>query len=155
MSARLLSDFIRALRASDVRVSTGEAIDAAGAMQIVGFKDRTLLRDTLGMVLAKSPDEKEAHDRLFDLFFARDVRERNTASDDQQSGDQSDGGGPESGAQPDMQSLIESGDEAAIAMALEQAGQEAGLTDIRFPRKCLTTRKKCWARWAVRPCRKS
>ena len=59
MSARLLSDFIRALRASDVRVSTGEAIDAAGAMQLVGFDDRTLLRDTLGIVLAKSSEEKD------------------------------------------------------------------------------------------------
>ena len=38
MSARLLSDFIRALRASDVRVSTGEAIDAAGTVKLIGFE---------------------------------------------------------------------------------------------------------------------
>ncbi len=128
MSARLLSDFIRALRASDVRVSTGEAIDAAGAMQLVGFDDRTLLRDTLGIVLAKSSEEKDTHDRLFDLFFQRGGGAKNQAKDsangDARSGDEL--------GQPDLQSLVESGDEAAIAMALEQAAGEVELSDIRF-----------------------
>jgi len=130
VSARLLSDFIRALRASDVRVSTGEAIDAAGAMKLVGFEDRALLRDTLGMVLAKSPDEKETHDRLFDLFFQRAAK---TAQRDiaEQEKPETDADGPGDNM-PDMQSLIESGDEAAIAMALAKAASEAGLSEIQF-----------------------
>lgn len=131
MSARTLSDFIRALRASDVRVSTGEAIDAAGAMKLVGFDDRTLLRDTLGIVLAKSPNEKETHDHLFDLFFRREAPQNKSeatgdSAEDGASGDQS------ADADMDLQSLSESGDEAAIAMALERAGDEVGLSDIRF-----------------------
>lgn len=126
MSARLLSDFIRALRASDVRVSTGEAIDAAGAMKLIGFENRSLLRDTLGIVLAKSPEEKEAHDRLFELFFQRSVSKdaddpQDSAQDENQAGDV-----------PDMQALVENADEAAIAMALEKAASETGLGDIRF-----------------------
>jgi len=127
MNARLLSDFIRALRASDVRVSTGEAIDAAGAIELVGFEDRTLLRDTLGMVLAKSPDEKDAHDRLFNLFFQRDKSSQATQNAGE--GDTDDQSEPGSA---DIQSLIESGDEAAIAMALETAANQVNLNDIRF-----------------------
>jgi len=130
MSARTLSDFIRALRASDVRVSTGEAIDAAGAMKLVGFSDKTLLRDTLGIVLAKSPDEKETHDHLFDLFFRREF---NPPSDAESDGVESSAGEDGDGeASADLQSLSESGDEAAIAMALEKAAEEVSLADIRF-----------------------
>jgi uncharacterized protein with von Willebrand factor type A (vWA) domain len=128
MSARILSDFIRALRASDVRVSTGEAIDAAGAMKLVGFEDRVLLRDTLGLVLAKSPDEKETHDHLFDLFFRRE--QRGVQSEDQAS--ETADGETGAGNEPDMRNLSEQGDEAAIAMAMEQAAEEVGLSDIRF-----------------------
>lgn len=124
MSARILSDFIRALRASDVRVSTGEAIDAAGAMQLVGFQDRELLRDTLGMVLAKSPDEKATLNRLFDLFFQRAQTESQPGQKTQAE--------DAFAEKPDMQALIENGDEAAIAMALEQAASEIELNDIRF-----------------------
>ena len=127
MSARTLSDFIRALRASDVRVSTGEAIDAAGAMKLVGFDDRTRLRDTLGIVLAKSPEEKETHDHLFDLFFKR---ERPHGQTGERAED--DGGAAPTSDDMDLQGLSESGDEAAIAMALERAAEEVGLGDIRF-----------------------
>ncbi|MEO1475318.1 MAG: VWA domain-containing protein [Pseudomonadota bacterium] len=126
MSARTLSDFIRALRAADVRVSTGEAIDAAEAMQLIGYEDRTRLRESLGIVLAKSAEEKDTHDRLFDLFFRRqkyESQEREMAPD--QPAD------PEEDT-PDIQALIEAGDEAQIALALEQAGDEAELSDIRF-----------------------
>lgn len=132
MSARTLSDFVRALRASDVRVSTGEAIDAAGAMKLVGFEDRALLRDTLGIVLAKSPEEKETHDALFDLFFKRDAPPPKSDETDQSEGSKSNEADGETEAVPDLQALSESGDEAAIAMAMEQAAGEAGLDDIKF-----------------------
>lgn len=122
MTARTLSDFIRALRASDVRVSTSEAIDAARAMQLVGYDDRARLRDTLGVVLAKSPDEKATHDHLFDLFFRRSPLTSGSPGHDEEASE----------AANDLRSLIESGDEAAIAMAIEAAGNEANLADMRF-----------------------
>ena len=46
-ASRALEDFVRALRASDVRVSPAEAIDAHRAAMEVGFADRALLRDAL------------------------------------------------------------------------------------------------------------
>ena len=71
MAEHILTDFIRALRSADVRVSTGETIDAAKAVSMIGYSDRDRLSNTLRCVLAKSPEEKATHDRLFDLYFAR------------------------------------------------------------------------------------
>ncbi|MEL6956218.1 MAG: hypothetical protein AAFO88_06215, partial [Pseudomonadota bacterium] len=72
MSAtRTLTDFIRALRTMDVSVSPAEAIDAAGAMSVVGYADKTELKSALRPTLAKSADEDAAFDRLFDLYFSR------------------------------------------------------------------------------------
>ncbi|MEO1101019.1 MAG: VWA domain-containing protein [Pseudomonadota bacterium] len=125
MAEQVLTDFIRALRSADVRVSTGEAIDAANAVKLMGYADRTRLSDTLRCVLAKSPAEKATHDRLFDLYFSRKAPETPSPETDDSSEDGDEGGS-------DMLDLIESGDETQIAMALEQAGEEAGIAEIRF-----------------------
>lgn len=128
LSARTLSDFIRALRASDVRVSTGEAIDAAEAMRLVGYADRGRLKDTLRLALAKSPDEKLTYDHLFDLFFKRSGASQKTPEEKSEKTSSANDGDEEQ----DIRNLVESGDEAAIAIAIEKAGEEAELSDIRF-----------------------
>jgi uncharacterized protein with von Willebrand factor type A (vWA) domain len=128
VAEQVLTDFIRALRSADVRVSTGEAIDAAEAVKLIGYADRQRLLDTLRCVLAKSPTEKVAHDRLFDLYFSRQAvppSDPPPETNESEEEDASDGPG-------DMLDLLESGDETAIAMAMERAGQEAGLQEIRF-----------------------
>ena len=51
-----LEQFLRALRAADVRVSPAEAIDAARAAAAVGYADRELFKDALCATLAKSRD---------------------------------------------------------------------------------------------------
>ena len=118
MAEQVLTDFIRALRSADVRVSTGEAIDAAEAVKLIGYADRQRLSDTLRCVLAKSPSEKLAHDRLFDLYFSRQAIPQ-TAPEDQnrkESEEASYGTGA-------LLDLLETGNESAIAMAMEQSGQ--------------------------------
>ncbi|MEM9055739.1 MAG: VWA domain-containing protein [Pseudomonadota bacterium] len=127
MAEQVLTDFIRALRSADVRVSTGEAIDAAEAVKLIGYADRQRLSDTLRCVLAKSPAEKVAHDRLFELYFSRKPLPAGGPESDQSQSPEESGDGP-----GDMLDLLESGDETAIAVAMERAGQEAGLQDIRF-----------------------
>ena len=52
-----LRQFLQAARSVGIRVSAAEGIDAARAVQIVGYSDRTVLKDTLSLVLAKTPDE--------------------------------------------------------------------------------------------------
>ena len=68
---RTLEDFLRALRAADVRVSPGEAIDAARTLAAVGYGDRELVKDALCATLAKSEAEVTSFDRTFETFFAR------------------------------------------------------------------------------------
>jgi len=72
---RTLANFIRALRNSEVRISTAETLDAFNAVELVGYRDRALLKRSLSLVLPKTLDEKEAFDACFDRFFSfEDVR---------------------------------------------------------------------------------
>lgn len=126
---RTLTNFIRALRSSDVRVSTGEALDATRAVALIGYGDRSLLRDSLGCVLAKSAEEKDIHDRLFDLYFSHSDQRTDTAASPSDSEAESDA--PQS-APEDLVGLLQSGDESAITTALERAAEAAGIENIRF-----------------------
>ena len=72
---RTLANFIRALRNSEVRISTAETLDALNAVELVGYRDRALLKRSLSLVLPKTLDEKETFDACFDRFFSfEDVR---------------------------------------------------------------------------------
>jgi hypothetical protein len=115
---RLITNFIRALRSADVRVSTGEALDAARTVSLLGFAEREALKDALSCVLAKTTEEKDTHDRLFDLYFSRTlVLEASTSSET---------------VTGDLVSLLESGDDAAIATMIEKAAEAADVDSIRF-----------------------
>src|SRR4030095_5179180 len=67
---RTLSNFIRALRNAEVRVSTAETLDAFNTMELVGYRDRAFLKDALSIVLPKTADEKESFSECFDSFFS-------------------------------------------------------------------------------------
>jgi uncharacterized protein with von Willebrand factor type A (vWA) domain len=69
---RTLTNFIHALRNSNVRVSTAETLDAFNAVELVGYEDREALKRSLALVLPKTADEKEAFDLCFDQFFSFD-----------------------------------------------------------------------------------
>lgn len=71
----LLTNFIRALRNADVRISTAETLDAFRAAELVGYRDRELLKNTLTLTLPKTLDEKAAFDACFDQFFSFRNRE--------------------------------------------------------------------------------
>lgn len=74
--SRVMTSFIDALRAADVRVSTAETLDAMRAAELVGFADRALLKDVLSVSLAKTPEEKESFDEAFDRFFSFESLDR-------------------------------------------------------------------------------
>src|ERR1700760_1325574 len=67
-----LRRFLQVARGAGLRISAAEGIDAARAFDLVGFADREVLKDTLGLLLAKTPDEKVAYEEVFDLYFKRD-----------------------------------------------------------------------------------
>src|SRR3954463_7453051 len=85
-----LEEFIRALRAADVRVSPAEAIDAARAVAVTGYGDRELFKDALCVSLAKSPDEVARFDQTFETFFRRDRLSMPPPEDAQRDGEAQD-----------------------------------------------------------------
>lgn len=63
--------FIRALRASKVRVSLSESIDAFDAVNYLGVKDREAFRLSLRATLVKDAAKLAIFDELFPLFFGQ------------------------------------------------------------------------------------
>ena len=124
-----ISNFIRALRSADVRVSTGEALDAARTVAMIGYGDRGLMKDSLACVLAKSEAEKSIHDRLFDLYFS--AAPAGTPPEAAQD-DTSDATEDPADAAERLSALTQPGNEQALATAVERAAEAAGLNDIRF-----------------------
>ncbi len=125
-----ISNFIRALRSAEVRVSTGEALDAARTVAMIGYQDRLLMKDSLACVLAKSEAEKSIHDRLFDLYFSSAPASASQGGPDQ--GETRQDGEDPAGASERLTALTEPGNEQALATAMERAAEAAGLNDIRF-----------------------
>ena len=129
---RTLTNYIRALRSAGAGVSTTEAIDAARCMDVVGYGDRALMKTALGAVLAKSVEEKELHDRLFDLYFRREVT-TDQPSDAEDSPSDPNGQDDANGDAADrFMQMAENPDSSRTAMAMEQAGAEVGVDNIRF-----------------------
>ncbi|MFZ0021932.1 MAG: VWA domain-containing protein, partial [Acetobacteraceae bacterium] len=140
-----LRQFLQAARSVGIRVSAAEGIDAARAVQIVGYSDRTVLKDTLSLVLAKTPDEKHLFDECFDLYFRRDsLAEETEAATDLQTpitpggfgGEGTGGGGGRS-----LSEMLLDDDRAALATAMEEAARDSGIQNIRF-----FTQKNLYAR---------
>lgn len=138
--------FFRAARGAGVRVSAAESIDAMRAVEAVGFDDRTALRDTLLLTLAKTQDEKQSLATCFDVFFAppdmKEAANENEQHDDdaREQGSDKDlnaapGGMPSGGATGQLGSLAQmliAQDQAALQAALAQAAEAASLSDIRY-----------------------
>lgn len=67
---KTIGNFVDALRNAEVEVSPAETLDAVAALEITGVDDRTLLRNTLSLILAKTPEEKALFNVCFDRFFS-------------------------------------------------------------------------------------
>jgi uncharacterized protein len=136
---RALTSFVRALRAAGARVSTAEAIDAARTVALVGYGDRNVLKNALGITLAKTEGEKGIHDALFELYFYRqsetEPQDKQGRSTEESSGENdATGGEDEDGLDYDVDKLMalaQAGGGAAAA-AMERAAAAAQVENIRF-----------------------
>jgi hypothetical protein len=133
---RALTSFVRALRAAGARVSTAEAIDAARTVALVGYADRAVLKNALGITLAKTESEKALHDALFELYFTRQAETSPQEERSEQAGGEQE---PSPGEDEDaldydvdkLMSLAQAGGGAAAA-AMERAAAAAQVENIRF-----------------------
>src|SRR6185437_5099304 len=139
-----LHRFFRAARGAGVRVSPAESIDAMRAVASVGISDRSILRDTFLLTLAKTQDEKRALGECFDLFFDQpepappppendnnDPSETSESEAAHQPAGGSHAGQPTEGLGPLAQMLLAQ-DRSEIAAALANAASAASLSDIRY-----------------------
>lgn len=83
---RNLTRFIAALRNAEVRVSPAETLDAMKALELVGYRDRAFLKDSLALVLPKTADEKETFDSVFDRLFSADEVTGQSVADESEEG---------------------------------------------------------------------
>ena len=126
-----LEEFLRALRAADVRVSPAEAIDAARTLAAVGYADRELFKDALCATLAKSRDEVDRFDETFETFFTRAQFTLPPPSERSEGEAATDGETPGVGQSPLAQLLLQ-GDASAVSQAMEEAARRADVAAIRL-----------------------
>ncbi|WP_291849320.1 VWA domain-containing protein [Bradyrhizobium sp.] len=134
-----LHRFFRAARGAGVRLSPAESIDAMRAVAKVGFADRTILRDTFLLTLAKTQDEKAALGDCFDLFFdqpePQSPPEDGRADQKDQPG--SDPSSDDAGDEPaeglgQLAQMLLGQDRNEISAAIANAANAASLSDIRY-----------------------
>lgn len=141
-----LEDFFKALRGSDLDVSLNAQIDAARATELVGWRERELLKSALGTTLAKNLPDRAIFDDTFDRFFRFDsfgtgaVAEGKAGAPAQPQSPPLEGSGQGSGgpggcqgsAGQALSQLLMAGDSAALSRRMQQAARDVGLTDIWF-----------------------
>ena len=137
----MITDFVRVLRAADIRVSPAETIEAAAILDTIGLDDRALLKTALGQGLAKTQDEKTAFNMCFDDYFS--VPDNITTPSDAEKNLEEDFEAQDPAPQAqDLAALLESGNEAALQAALVQAANDAGLSEARlFTQQGIFTRR--------------
>ena len=123
-----LEEFLRALRAAEVKVSPAEAIDAARTVKAVGYADRELFKDALCATLAKSRDEVGRFDETFETFFTREQFSLPPPPEDGE-GESPSGDGV---AESPLAQMLLSGDATGVSQAMEEAAGRAGVAEIRL-----------------------
>jgi len=79
---KMLSQFIAALRQSGLPISQAETLDAVRAVQLVGLRERELLKTTLSLSLSKTRPNQLILEQLFDDYFAGPSTELSKALDE-------------------------------------------------------------------------
>ena len=142
-----LRDFIHILRASDLRISTAESIDAMHVVSFTGLNDKSLLKNSLSQTLAKNLREKEIFEDCFNKFFKegymdienmsgkeKDIEE---ISDSQEGIDSLNNSSPD-----DLEILYKKSDKNSLMTLMAMAAREVNLSEIRlFTQTGMFTRK--------------
>jgi uncharacterized protein with von Willebrand factor type A (vWA) domain len=126
LTEQVLQNLIMALRASGVRISVSENIDAMNAVRLLGYADRQILKDSLSATLAKSRHETETFEACFDRFFSLD-----NFSDGDMVSSLLQEIGPDREDSLLTQMLL-SGDQAGLSLSMRQAAHETEIKGIRF-----------------------
>jgi uncharacterized protein with von Willebrand factor type A (vWA) domain len=120
--------FVEVLRSHGLPVSPAETLDAAAALEAVGYDRRDNLRHALAMSLAKSRDEEITFDYCFERFFTQQAADFGDAAappDDAAQRGESDSTVPD-GEQSDADQGEGTGSGGGDAQLLDAAAGESG-----------------------------
>lgn len=121
--------FIRAARRAGVPISTAESLDAARALERVGYDDRQRLKDALAASLAKSYEHEVRLDATFELFFSGEPAAAGDDDDAKPDAAENERNAREHG---ELAALLLARDADRTALAIERAGEAVGLREIEL-----------------------
>jgi Protein containing von Willebrand factor type A (vWA) domain len=138
-----LEDFYKVVRSAGIKVSVADSIETSKTVELVGYGNRSILKDALTLSLAKTVDEKEALEECFEQFFTFNAFQKNTKSpedakqtgaDQAEKNDEANAGAndPEYTGDLELAKMLLKKDKASLAQEMSKAAREAGMTDIWF-----------------------
>ena len=131
---KVLTDFVKALRNSNVRVSPAETIDAVSVVDTVGYEDKELLKRTLSIVLPKTPEEKKKFEECFDDFFTDEIKQQISVEANELT-DIKD-------IDSDLAKKLLEGSQGELMLSIADAAEEAEIREIRyFTQRSVFTRR--------------
>jgi len=77
-----LASFVNALRAQGIPAGPAETVDAAAALEVLGFDDRELVREGLAAALVRRGGQRAVFDAAFDLYFPAGIGAPERARED-------------------------------------------------------------------------
>ena len=132
---RVLTDFVKALRNANVRVSPAETLDAMSVINTIGYDNKDLLKTTLSIVLPKTPDEKVKFYECFDNFFTDEIKATEQvplSTDSNKTEDSS----------SDLGNTLLEGSQAEIMLAIADAAEASEIREIKyFTQRSVFTRR--------------
>ena len=131
---KVLTDFVKALRNSNVRVSPAETLDAVAVIDTVGYEDKELLKKSLSVVLPKTPDEKEKFEICFEEFFSDEIKQQINVDSNKLS-DIKD-------IDSDLAKKLLEGSQAELMLSIADAAEDSEIREIRyFTQRSVFTRR--------------
>lgn len=144
-----LANFVDALRAQNIPVSISETLDAVRTVDLIGYRDRSLLKQALGGVVAKTIPDREKFDQCFERFFSSQMfdhadEQPQSETDNQdtagaegaQESDAGDASGsegceaPPSDAPSSLSNMLLANDAAGLSIAMAEAAADVNLGAI-------------------------
>jgi len=135
-----LEDFYKAVRSAGVKISPSDSIETSQAVSLVGYRSRSILKDTLVVSLAKSVEDEHLINECFDQFFNTKTFRNATAADsdhdvtitNSDAAQQLENGAEGYAGESPLAKMLLARDTAGLNMEMRNAARAVGLTDIWF-----------------------
>lgn len=134
-----LEDFYKVVRAAGVNISPSDSIETSRTVALVGYRDKSILRDAFQISLAKSLSEQELVGECFDQFYhfnafetIPQLGEKQKNSPNADTSDPIPASADDGQGDPMLADMLKDRDSASLSTEMKRAAREVGLSDIWF-----------------------